>query len=215
MPELEAGVSLVSVWLLGASLGLTACTITCLPFMSSWVIARAGIQRSIMWLDASLFVAGRILAYTLLALTAAVAGQWLETSLGSGVGNLLIALAAFSAAIWLLLPSRGGRCGIANASVGTPPFWLGFSLSFVPCAPLATLLALAAQAGVWWQGAGYGLAFGLGAALTPVLLILPLLHAFSQKLRAQQNWLPIAMRWLAAFVLVLLGLRRLSLWYAT
>jgi sulfite exporter TauE/SafE len=214
MPELEAGVSLVSVWLLGASLGLTACTITCLPFMSSWIIARSGIQRQVMWADAGLFVAGRIVAYTLLALMAAVMGQWLATALGSGLGNLLIALAAFSAAIWLVLPSKGGRCGVANAKVGYPPFLLGFSLSFVPCAPLATLLALAAQAGIWWQGAGYGLAFGLGAALTPVLLILPLLHRFSQKLRAQQAWLPTAMRWLAAFVLVLLGLRRLSLWMA-
>ena len=31
-------VTFFSIWLLGVSMGLTACTVTCLPFMSSWVL---------------------------------------------------------------------------------------------------------------------------------------------------------------------------------
>lgn len=214
MTELPSEVSLLSVWLLGASLGLTACTVTCLPFMSSWVIARSGIQRRVMWGDAGLFVLGRITAYTLLASLAGLAGSWLSAQLSAGLGNLVIALASFLAAGWLLWLKGQRSCGLAGGQqLAMPPFALGFSLSLVPCAPLATLLALAAQAGAWWQGAGYGLAFGLGSALTPVLLVLPLLHGFAQRLRQQQDWLPQVMRWTAALVLLVLGMRRLWLWY--
>ncbi len=31
-----------SVWLLGVSMGLTACTVTCLPFMGTWVLGHGG-----------------------------------------------------------------------------------------------------------------------------------------------------------------------------
>ncbi|MCH9743042.1 MAG: sulfite exporter TauE/SafE family protein [Proteobacteria bacterium] len=210
--DLTVGVSFFSVWALGASLGLTACTITCLPFMSSWVIARSGIQRKVLWWDAGLFVSGRIAAYMLLALTAAIIGKTLSDQLSHGIGNLLIALAAFFAAAWLMLDYRRS-CNVKDKQGAYPPFWLGFSLSFVPCAPLATLLALSAQVGSAWQGIGYGLSFGLGSALTPLLLVLPLLHKFSQQIRQQHHWLPIVMRWSAALVLVALGTIRFMLWW--
>ena len=34
--------TLFAVWLLGVSLGLTACTVTCLPFMGTGVLGRGG-----------------------------------------------------------------------------------------------------------------------------------------------------------------------------
>ena len=33
-----------AIWLLGVSLGLTACTATCLPFMGTWILGRGGSQ---------------------------------------------------------------------------------------------------------------------------------------------------------------------------
>ncbi|MFA5371961.1 MAG: sulfite exporter TauE/SafE family protein, partial [Sideroxydans sp.] len=69
--------TLFTVWLLGVSLGLTACTVTCLPFMGTWVLGRGGTQLQV-WRDTGLFAAGRILAYTLLGAVAAAAGTWLS-----------------------------------------------------------------------------------------------------------------------------------------
>ena len=60
-------------------------------------------------------------------------------------------------------------------------------------------------------GIAYGFMFGLGAALTPLFIILPLLGRFAQQLRVNQPWLE---RWLVIFggsVLVVMGLYRISL----
>jgi len=65
---------LLAVWVLGASMGLTACTATCLPFMGTWMVARAGGQANPLR-DTAGFIGGRIAAYTLLGALAAQAGQ--------------------------------------------------------------------------------------------------------------------------------------------
>lgn len=217
---------LLAVWVLGASMGLTACTATCLPFMGTWMVARAGGQGNPLR-DTAGFIGGRIAAYTLLGALAALAGQQLSTFLNQGLGHLLIGSASLAAALWLLGDSPDHKpCALArrqpppsSAPVqfhpraralpwheSTPPFAVGFSLSLVPCAPLASLLAICAQAGQAASGAAQGLFFGLGAALTPLLVLLPLLAKMGEKLRTQRNghWL----RLLGAAILAALGLRQ-------
>ena len=57
----------------------------------------------------------------------------------------------------------------------------------------------------------YGFMFGLGAALTPLFIILPLLGRFAQQLRGNQPWLE---RWLVLLggsVLIVMGVYRMSL----
>src|SRR5512140_3006215 len=85
--------TLFTVWLLGASLGLTACTATCLPFMGTWVLGRGGTQGQALR-DTALFVSGRIVAYTLLGAVAAGAGTWLAQVMRGGAGNFIIGLAS-------------------------------------------------------------------------------------------------------------------------
>ncbi len=201
-------ITALGVWLLGVSMGLTACTVTCLPFMGTWMLGRGGGGRE-TWLDTGVFVLGRVTAYSLLGGLAGALGVWLTHALDSGIGNAFIGVASLGAGIWLLLPSRrNGSCGAARS--GMPPFFLGFSLSLTPCAPLASLLAVCALSGGTLSGMGYGLSFGLGAALTPLLVILPLLGLFGRNLREGRRWLGQWMRWGAALVLVAIGLRRLA-----
>lgn len=224
MAETALPSGLLAVWLLGASMGLTACTATCLPFMGTWMVARAGGQ-SAPWRDTLGFIGGRITAYTLLGTLAALAGQQVSAFLSQGLGHLLIGGAALAAALWLLGEGPRHRpCGLVRQAASgeqilglpdqaqawherSPPFAVGFSLSLVPCAPLASLLAVSAQAGQAGSGALQGLAFGLGAALTPLLLILPLLGQMGSRLRTAGSgtWL----RHGGALILVLLGLRQL------
>lgn len=222
--ELAAGhVTLATVWLLGVSMGLTACTVTCLPFMGTWALGRAS-GRVEAFLHAGVFLAGRVATYTLLATLAAGVGSGLVQALGGAWGNVAIGGASLLAGLWLLRPS--GHCAgvsprlslrevrpvrIHRRGDSLPPLFLGAALSLTPCVPLASLLALAAQAGSPAQGAAYGLAFGLGAAMTPLLLLVPLAGQLGRELRAGRPWL---VRWLtlgAAAVLILLGARRLLL----
>ena len=203
--------TLFTVWLLGASLGLTACTATCLPFMGTWVLGRGGTQMQALR-DTALFVSGRILAYILLGALAAGAGAWLAQMMRGGTGNFIIGAASIAAGLWLLRPGKmHAPCDAARNSGSTPPLLLGFSLSLTPCAPLASLLAVCAAAGSVKLGMASGAAFGLGAALTPLLVLLPLISLLGKNLRDNREWLTRWIRWGAAAVLVLLGLRRIFL----
>lgn len=201
-------VTFFSVWLLGLSMGLTACTATCLPFMSSWVLGRGGSQAQVLH-DTSLFIVGRIVAYLVLGALAGGVGVWLGQALKGGIGHLLIGVASLGAGVWLLRDQAHQPCAVARASEGAPPLLLGFSLSFTPCAPLASLLAVCASTGGLAAGGQLGLAFGLGAALTPLLILLPLLGMFGRLLRDNREWLTRWLRYGAALVLMAIGLRRL------
>ncbi|MDP1634975.1 MAG: sulfite exporter TauE/SafE family protein [Gallionellaceae bacterium] len=203
--------TLFTVWLLGASLGLTACTATCLPFMGTWVLGRGGTQMQALR-DTALFVSGRILAYILLGALAAGAGAWLAQVMRGGSGNFIIGAASVAAGLWLLRPGKAhAPCDAARNAGSTPPLLLGFSLSLTPCAPLASLLAVCAAAGSVKLGMASGAAFGLGAALTPLLVLLPLISLLGKSLREDREWLTRWIRWGAAAVLILLGLRRIFL----
>jgi cytochrome c biogenesis protein CcdA len=203
--------TLFAVWLLGLSLGLTACTVTCLPFMGTWVLGRGGSQTQALY-DTAMFVAGRILAYTLLGAIAGGAGVWLSEAMNGGTGNAVIGLTSIAAGVWLL---RGEKphspCGTVRRAGSTPPLLMGFSLSLTPCAPLASLLAVCASAGSVKLGMTNGMMFGLGAALTPLLILLPLISLLGKNLRDNREWITRWIRWGAAAVLILLGLRRLLL----
>jgi hypothetical protein len=204
-----AHIGLFSTWLLGLSVGLTACTVVCLPFMGTWVIG-TGRGGATAFYHAALFAGGKVVAYGLLGLLAAVLGEWLEATLAGGFGNLVIGLSSIAAAAWLLLATRPvATCATARNGAGLPPFVLGIALSLTPCAPLAALLVAAALAGDPWLGLGYGVSFGLGAAVTPFLLIAPLLGAVGSGMIQGRPWLGRALRLGAALVLVGLGVRRL------
>lgn len=203
--------SLLGVWLLGVSLGLTACTATCLPFMATWVLGRGGTQMQV-WRDTSGFVSGRIIAYALLGAVAAGAGNWLAQALRGGTGNLVIGAASIAAGLWLLRSARAhAPCSAACGAGSAPPMMLGFSLSLTPCAPLASLLAVCATEGSIKLGMVHGIVFGLGAALTPLLILLPLVSLLGRNLRENREWVTRWIRWGAAAVLVVLGLRRILL----
>ncbi len=222
IPETAAagGVTLATVWLLGVSMGLTACTVTCLPFMGTWALGRAS-GRAEAFLHTGVFLAGRVVTYTLLAALAGAIGTGLAKALGGAWGNAAIGGASIIAGLWLL--RSPARCGgvpprltsqpvrLHRKRDSLPPLFLGAALSLTPCTPLASLLALAAQAGSPAGGAAFGLAFGLGAAMTPILVLVPFAGRLGREMRAGRGWLS---RWLsraAAAVLILLGLRRLLL----
>ncbi len=223
MPEeLAAGqVTLATVWLLGVSMGMTACTVTCLPFMGTWALGRAS-GRGEAFLHTGVFLAGRVLTYTLLAALAGAIGVGLAKALGGNLGNAVIGGASILAGLWLLRrPARS--CGgapprptfqpirIQRKRDSLPPLFLGAALSLTPCTPLASLLALAANAGSAPQGAAFGLAFGLGAAMTPIIVLVPLAGRLGREIKSGRAWLARWLTWAAAIVLILLGLRRLAL----
>lgn len=204
-------VSLWAVFMLGVSLGLTACAVTCLPFIGTLVFGKAAGRRSGL-LDTALFLGGRLFAYTLLGGLAGALGAWFVKVLAAGVGNVAIGLAAVFSAVLLFarndLSGHAG-CGQIGAIGNLSPFLLGVALTLIPCAPLATLLATAAAGEAIDRGALLGFMFGLGALLTPMLVLIPAGASIAGSLRGDQPWLAGILRNGAAMVLTLIGCRRI------
>ncbi|TVO51967.1 urease accessory protein UreH domain-containing protein [Denitromonas halophila] len=233
-PELAAlfapdgQVGLLGALLLGLSMGLTACTITCLPFMGSWVLGRAG-GRGEALRHTGAFLIGRMLAYAALGALAGQLGSVLVEILKSDLGNKAIGLASTFAGLWLLAPMLKAKtpaaasrpvvfhrkgtapqrgCGTARSGAALPPLLLGAALSLTPCAPLGWLLGVSAMTGSATAGLSQGLAFGLGAAVTPLLLVVPLFGSLGQRLTDERDWLTFWLRLAAGGVLIFLGARR-------
>lgn len=206
-----ANVGLLSVLLLGLSVGFTTCTAVCMPFLGTWAFGqgRGGMSAA---LDTGAFALGKVAAYSLLGGMAGFLGDTLASFLKGGIGHYLIGAAAIGAGLWLLL--RKGQhqsCGMKRHAQKMHPFAMGFALSFTPCAPLAALLTACAASADPWLGMAYGMMFGLGAAFTPLFIVIPLLGSFGQTLRQQTPWLG---RWLiilGGLVLIAIGLRRIFL----
>lgn len=204
-------VSLFSVWLLGISVGFTACTTSCLPYMGSWVFSRGTNLRTTL-LDTSLFALGKICAYIFLGGLAGLIGAILLDYLKLGIGNGLIGLASIAAGAWLIRQQSRTHagCGMSRRQ-HLPPMLLGFSLSFIPCAPLAALLAACANAGSATLGLSYGLMFGLGAALTPLFIVLPLLGSLGREIQLRHPWLKQGLAYVGGLVLIIIGVYRVQI----
>jgi cytochrome c biogenesis protein CcdA len=199
---------IAGVFLLGVSVGLTACAVSCLPFIGTWAFARAGGG----WAgaeDLAAFLAGRLAGYAVLGGMAGMAGEALARALNGPSGHIAIGTAGVIAGLSLAWRARKHSVCRAAGS-GLPPFAMGAALSLTPCAPLGSLLAAAALAGNAPGGAVMGLVFGLGAAVTPLMVAVPLLGLFGRGVAAKaglERWLRLG----GAGVLVALGLRRLAL----
>jgi cytochrome c-type biogenesis protein len=168
-----------------------------------------------------------VVTYTILAALAGALGMGLAKALGGAWGNVLIGGASILAGLWLLARPRRACGGVSPRLTlpaqplvdlrqrrrrdSLPPLLLGAALSLTPCTPLASLLALAAHAGSALQGAAFGLAFGLGAAMTPILVLVPLAGRMGRELKSGRAWLGRWLTWAAAVVLIVLGMRRLWL----
>ncbi len=206
-------VGLFGIWLLGLSVGLTACTAACLPFMSTWVVGqgRGGFSA---FKDTLGFALGKVGAYALLGMAAGLAGEIIVDYLSGPVGHIVIGLASIFGAVWLFKVSAPKTaCDQPYKLQRFPPFVMGFALSFTPCAPLSALLFACAYSGDPWLGLSYGAVFGLGSTLTPLLIVMPAIGVLGKSLRRDRPWIGAWLRYGAVAVFLALGTRRL--WLAT
>lgn len=204
-------VGLASIWVLGLSVGLTACTATCLPFMGALVVG-GGQSAGDAFRQTGAFATGKVLAYALLGALAGYLGEVILDVVEGNLGHWLIGAVSIAAGAMLIYGHKvANGCRTSRLFHGAPPLALGFVLSFVPCAPLAALLAAAALGGDLWHGLLMGAVFGLGAAVTPLFVVVPLLGKLGRELTSEHPRLLTALRWTGASVLVALGVRRILL----
>jgi sulfite exporter TauE/SafE len=200
--------------------GLVFCTSACLPFVASYIAGvGAGFRKGMA--ITFVFNSGRIVAYALIGAAIGVfrlviGGPYVSalsqySSLAFGVVSIVIGAS-------ILLKSRSSGCDcpgdqlkktsargkmIGGFDVGA--FTLGLSRGLVICTPLMALLVYAATFASPVDSVALAVLFGVGTAISPILL-----------LGGATGWLlnkaPLFRKWISIFgagVLIVLGISTL------
>lgn len=223
----EIMVSLPLALALGLIFGLSACAISCLPYLGPvFMASEGGIRQS--WRIVLPFSLGRLCGYAGLGLVAGMAGHYL----GEGVGTANLRWVSGGAAVMVglaLWPRRHAKpscCGGAPTGPGlvglgekgrpsTPIlmpgglFLMGAGMALTPCAPLGIVLFSAAFTASAFHGMALGLAFGLGAIAIPALLFGVGMAYLGSRLREQLGRWRHVVQYLSAALLIAVGLKNL------
>jgi len=175
----------------GLLYGLAVCTASCLPILAGYIAGvGSGFKKSVKL--TFIFNSGRILAYAVIGAIIGLFGGLLRffvtdtaispfqvySSLGFGVVTIIIGG-------WLLYKARKPSCDCSNHSssnkivmgkvgrygVDFGAFSLGLTRGLVICPPLVALLAYSLPFSNPLGSVGIAVLFGLGTALSPILLL--------------------------------------------
>lgn len=175
----DTAITYLQLFLIGLGLGLAGpCVLTCTSVMIAYV---AGSDKR--WgealRDMAFFLLGRMSAYALFGALAGLSGSFLREFSGARntrIFNIAAGVISILLGISILISNRHGL--VCNRPRPRARFFsfaglfgLGFTIGAAPCAPLAALffeVALISKTAV--QGAAYALSFGLGSAVSALVV---------------------------------------------
>ena len=198
----------LSLFLLGLLYGTTVCSLSCVPYLGPYLLGTGngfgdGIKTTLA------FGAGKIVSYSALAGLAGFLGQSLTPGANWGrlSGALLVAI-GLALPLFAVNKTKSGCC---RAMRGGPSFLLGITTSLVPCPPLAAILVLAADGGSLGNGLLFGLAYGTGLALSPMLLLGGGLAFLAGRIGQEAASIKPFMHYSSMALLVMLGIKNMLL----
>ena len=225
IPIAETLVNLPMAVALGLAFGMSACTLTCLPYLGPVFLASQGGVRH-AWRTLLPFSLGRLTVYTAFATLAGLAGHYLEAAVDGqsvrwvvGLATILIGLALLWRRDGRRICTAGARAEIPLQAIGRPQlprslmpgglFLMGAGMAMNPCMPLGAVLFSAAAVGSAGHGFALGLGFGLGAIFIPSLVFgVGVAYLGSQLRERLADWRS-AIERLSALLLIFVGLRNL------
>ncbi|MFH1953218.1 MAG: sulfite exporter TauE/SafE family protein [Pseudomonadota bacterium] len=199
---------IIGLFLLGLLYGATICSISCLPYLGPYLLSTGkGFKDGIF--STFTFLTGKLVVYATLGGCAAFLGNvWMfheEMPVGYIMGIVLIIVGLFLPFV------AGGGCHKKARLMGKSAslFLLGISTSLIPCPPLVAIFALAAKEGSIISGVSYGLSYGLGLTLSPVLIAGGCLSLISKKIKLEALGFIPYMQGLSVLIIVIMGIRLL------
>jgi len=156
-----------SLFLLGLVYGTTVCSFTCLPYFGPYLIGSGtGFKDGVI--SSCAFAAGKLCMYSALGGAAALFGRILTVT---PAHKMIMGVVLIAVAVTLPFVAKDGCLKRSQvASKRCSMFVLGIVSSLIPCPPLAAVLMLATQQGSVLNGVMYGFFYGLGLAVSPMLL---------------------------------------------
>jgi sulfite exporter TauE/SafE len=196
----------LNLFMLGFAYGATVCSLTCLPYLGPYILSAGrgfgdGIRSSLLFMSGKIFcyaAAGGLSAYLGSALVSdnSIAARWI-------MGAAVIAFG-------LSIPFVGkGECCNKKQAVGKglSLFFAGISTSLIPCPPLIAMFMLAAKSGSVFSGISYGLVYGLGLTLSPLIIACGGLSVVSKVIRTEANGFMPYMKGLSVLMIVMMGVK--------
>ncbi|MDA7818468.1 sulfite exporter TauE/SafE family protein [Sulfurimonas sp.] len=164
------GVAYTSLFLIGLSYGVTACMLSCMPFLSPILLANSRSVRHAMAVVLP-FSIGRVVSYMLMAMLASISMLQVKSVINNPeISQVILGTATMVIAIVMFYGSYKEKPSNCSSSKQTGSktsiagyFTMGLAISLNPCAPIMTLIAAAANSSSLSNAAVMGLSFGLGA----------------------------------------------------
>jgi len=169
---------------------LTICSLTCLPSIGIYLMgAGQGFRDGLV--SAFYFIGGKLLIYGTWGGLAGGFGQVIELSPSQTRWSGLLVIAAALAMPFVSRKTKAScRCQqIRRTGKRLPLIALGASTSLVPCPPMAAILLLAANKGSVFTGITYGLVFGAGLMISPLVAASGSMALISDTIRQKVNWI--------------------------
>lgn len=213
----------VGLIVIGATASFSVCTFSCLGTLAPVILTEgAGFRAGV--LESLLFMSGKILLYSTLGAVAAWSGTRLPPSALYYSTPLSGAFLIFLG-LWLRFGrSREGLCQqsrvareIRYAARRTPSvraaflFLAGLGTSLLPCPAVLALLTLASGTHSIATGFLYGLSYGIGLLVSPVLIAGGGLAVIARKIRLEIAGLSPLIRTISAAVIIMSGVRILTI----
>lgn len=204
---------IINLFIIGALYGFTTCSLTCLPYLGPYMMGVGGGFKDGM--NASLFfIAGKIITYSALSGTAA----WLGMELIKGDEDFLkyiISIPLIFIGLMLLF-KKDKSSGCSNkpfasifhktANKKTHLFIMGVLTSIIPCVPLSALLLLAIKSGSIFNGALYGLVYGSGLIVSPIVIAGGFFGFISERIKIEMPDMAKIMRTVSAVAIIFAGI---------
>ncbi len=224
MVDFDPGQPELSALLLGIIYGATFCTLTCSPFIASYIIGSDRGTRRGVWLSV-IFNGGRVVTYGILGLAVGLAGgAFLVEGVYALWGAIFFGIAVALIGIWIAVRRRPGpACGCTKEASWAQRLWhrvepregdggelsaagMGLLIGLVPCPPLIALLVFSAAVGSAATGLVLGLLFGIGTVISPIIIIAAAAGWFSERIAMEAPAMRTGIRRVAGVMLVLLGI---------
>jgi thiol:disulfide interchange protein DsbD len=199
----------LGIFSLSVIYGFTVCSLSCLPTLGVYLMGTGQTFKDGL-AGGFYFVGGKLLVYGTWGGAAALLGRMFEISIMQGrwmgifviLTALAMPLTSYSKTKAACNCKRSGQQGRRLSLL-----LLGASTSLVPCPPLAAVLVLAAHKGSVMTGISYGLLFGSGLMVSPLVAAGGSMALISGVIRRKVAWIGTYLQGSAVAILLIMGLR--------
>ncbi|MBU2591505.1 MAG: sulfite exporter TauE/SafE family protein [Nitrospinae bacterium] len=196
----------VSIFFLGLIYGATICSISCLPYLAPYLLSTGlgftdGVKSSL------LFLSGKLTCYMFIGGLSAYLGNVLMLDKSMSV-KWIMGIAIIALGLSIPFVNKGGCC-TKRQVVGkrVSLFVLGIATSLRPCPPLVAMFLLAAKNGSVLLGVSYGIIYGLGLILSPIIIAGGGIALISKAIKTESKAFVPYLQGISMVIIVVIGIK--------